>query len=210
MSETVRKIRILCVDDHEFIRDGISHLLRKQPDLELVAEASDGREAVEAYRKYRPDVVLMDLRMPNMNGLDALTAIREIHPRAKVIVLTTYAGDVHAAQAMKAGAAGYLLKSSLRNDLMEGIRAVARGGRHVPPDIAASIAEFISSESLTEREVDVLRAVGEGLSNKAVAERLHITEDTVKGHMHGILVKLGANDRTHAVLIAMKRGFLDG
>lgn len=210
MSATVPKIRILCVDDHEFIRDGIAHLLRKQPDMELVAEANDGLEGVAAYRKYRPDVVLMDLRMPNMNGIEALTAIREIHPRARVILLTTYAGDVHAAQAMKAGAAGYLLKNSLRNELMEGIRAVASGKRHVPADIAASIADFLSAESLTEREVDVLRAVSAGLSNKAVADRLHVTEDTVKGHMHGILVKLGANDRTHAVLIAIKRGFLDG
>ena len=208
MSDIARKIRILCVDDHEFIRDGISHLLRKQPDMELIAEANDGREAVEAYRKHRPDVVLMDLRMPHMNGIEAVGAIREFHPQAKVIMLTTYAGDVNAAQSLKAGAAGYLLKSTLRNGLIDAIRAVASGKRHVPAEIASSIAEFISSESLSAREVEVLRSVAEGLSNKAVAADLHITEDTVKGHMRGILSKLGANDRTHAVLIALKRGIL--
>lgn len=174
-----------------------------------MAEANDGREAVEAYRKHRPDVVLMDLRMPQMNGIEALTAIREFHPHARIIMLTTYAGDVNAAQALKAGAAGYLLKSSLRVGLIEGIRAVANGKRHVPAEIAGSIAEFITSEPLSTREVDVLRTVAQGLSNKAAAEQLRITEDTVKGHMRGILAKLGANDRTHAVLIAMKRGILE-
>lgn len=205
-----QKIRILCADDHEFIRDGIAHLLRKQPDMELIAEASDGRQAVEAYRTHRPDVVLMDLRMPNMNGIEALLAIREYHPNAKVIMLTTYAGDVIAAQSLKAGAAGYLLKSTLRSGLIDGIRAVAGGKRHVPPEVASSIAEFIASDSLSAREVDVLRSVADGLSNKSVAEQLGISEDTVKGHMRGILLKLGANDRTHAVLIALKRGILDG
>ena len=203
-------IRVLCVDDHPLIHDGVAYALQSQKDMLLVGQAVDGEEALRLFREQRPDVTLMDLQMPGMSGIAAIEAIRNDFPRARIIVLTTYSGDVQAARALKAGAAGYLLKGMLRNDLINTIRTVHAGGRRIPPEIASELAEHISADALSSREIEVLRSVATGHSNKLVADELSITEDTVKGHMKSILSKLGANDRTHAVLIAIKRGFLDG
>jgi DNA-binding NarL/FixJ family response regulator len=208
MSKSTR-IRVLCVDDHPLIRDGIAFALQTQSDMELVAEATNGREAIQAFRQFRPDVTLMDLQMPEMNGIDAMLAIRGEFPNARIIVLTTYSGDVQATRALKAGAVGYIIKGMLRTDLIDTIRGVNLGQRRIPHEVASGIAEHVSADALSAREIEVLRAVASGCSNKIVADRLHISEDTVKGHMKNILAKLQANDRTHAVLIAMKRGFLD-
>jgi DNA-binding NarL/FixJ family response regulator len=202
-------IRLLSVDDHPLIRDGIAFAIQNQNDMEIVAEATNGQEAIEAYRRHRPDVTLMDLQMPVMNGLEAIGIIRKEFPAARVVVLTTYSGDIQATQALKAGAAGYLLKSMLRTELVDTIRAVHQGRRHIPQQIAHELAEHIGSEALSVRELQVLRGVASGCSNKIVADQLGISEETVKGHMKNILAKLHANDRTHAVLIAMKRGFLE-
>lgn len=202
-------IRVVCADDHAFIRDGIAYVLEKEPGIDLVGEATNGLEAVAAYKSLRPDVTLLDMKMPQMNGIEALTAIRQFHAHAKVIVLTTYAGDVHAARALKVGAAGYLLKNTLRTDLVSVIRSIHAGGHHVPVDVAASIAANLATEQLSARELEVLRAIAEGVSNKAAGNQLNISEDTVKGHMRSLMAKLGANDRTHAILIALKRGILD-
>jgi DNA-binding NarL/FixJ family response regulator len=204
------RIRVLTVDDHPLVRDGIAFAINTQPDMVVVAEGADGQEAVELYRVHRPDVTLLDLQMPKLNGIAAIEAIRAEYPMAKVVVLTTYAGDAQASKALKAGAAGYLLKSMLRTELIETIRAVHAGKLRVQPEIAANIAEHLAVDNLTAREVEVLRKISAGSSNKIVAADLGISEDTVKGHMKNILSKLGANDRTHAVLIAIKRGFLDG
>jgi DNA-binding NarL/FixJ family response regulator len=203
------KIRILCVDDHPLVRDGIAFALQFQDDLELVGEAQTGDEAVAEFQRLRPDVTLMDLQMPGMNGIDALHAIRKEAPKARVIILTTYSGDVQASRAFKAGAVGYLLKSMLRTELIGTIRDIHAGRKRIPPEIAASLAEHFSVDDLSAREIEVLRSVAAGNSNKIVADDLSISEDTVKGHMKNIMSKLGANDRTHAVLIAMKRGFLE-
>jgi DNA-binding NarL/FixJ family response regulator len=192
------------------MRDGIAFALQSQKDMELVAQAVDGEEALRLYRQLRPDITLMDLQMPGMNGIGTIEAIRSEFPKARIIVLTTYSGDVQAARALKAGALGYLLKSMLRNDLINTIRIVHGGGRRIPPEIASELAEHMCADALSPREVEVLRSVAAGHSNKIVADELAISEDTVKGHMKSILSKLGASDRTHAVLIAMKRGFLDG
>jgi DNA-binding NarL/FixJ family response regulator len=202
-------IRILAVDDHPILREGIAKMLLGQEDMTLVGQASNGREAIESFRLLRPDVTLMDLRMPDMNGIDAIAAIRAEAPNARIIVLTTYAGDVQAAAALKAGAAGYLLKSLLRKELLETIRVVHSGKRRVPPEVAAEIAEHIADDALTEREIEVLRRVAAGKSNKLIAADLDISEGTVKTHMRSILPKLDASDRTHAVTIALKRGILD-
>ncbi len=202
-------IRILAVDDHPILREGIAKMLHGQEDMTLVGQASNGREAVESFRLLRPDVTLMDLRMPDMNGIDAIAAIRAEAPNARIIVLTTYAGDVQAAAALKAGAAGYLLKSLLRKELLETIRVVHSGKRRVPPEVAAEIAEHVADDALTEREIEVLRGVAAGKSNKLIAAELDISEGTVKTHMRSILPKLDASDRTHAVTIALKRGILD-
>jgi DNA-binding NarL/FixJ family response regulator len=202
-------IRILTVDDHQLLREGIAAVLESQEDMTLVAQASNGREAVESFRRLRPDVTLMDLRMPDMSGIEAITAIRGEFPDARIIVLTTYAGDAQAAAALKAGAAGYLLKSSVRKELLETIRAVHSGKRRVPPEIATEIAEHVADDALTVREVEVLRRVAAGKSNKLIAVELDISEGTVKTHMKSILPKLDASDRTHAVMIALKRGILD-
>jgi DNA-binding NarL/FixJ family response regulator len=204
------KIRVFCVDDHPLIREGISFALQFQKDMELVGEAADGEEAIAEFRRLRPDVTLMDLQMPALSGIDAIGIIRHEFPKARIIVLTTYSGDVQASRALKAGAVGYLLKSMLRTDLVSTIRDVHMGRKHIPPEIAASMAEHLFLDSLSVREIEVLRSVAAGHSNKIVAGELSISEDTVKGHMKSILAKLDANDRTHAVLIAMKRGFLDG
>jgi DNA-binding NarL/FixJ family response regulator len=204
------RIRILTVDDHPLILEGIASVLQRQPDMELVGEASDGFEAIEAFAKFRPDVSLIDLQMPGMNGVDTIIAILEKWPGARCVVLTTYAGDVQATRALKAGAKGYLLKSMLRKDLVDTIRTVHSGKSRIPAEIATELASHLTSDALSAREIEVLRMVGEGCSNKIVADHLKISEDTVKGHMRSILSKLNANDRTHAVMIAVKRGFIEG
>jgi DNA-binding NarL/FixJ family response regulator len=204
-----RAIRILTVDDHQLLREGIAAVLEGQRDMMLIGQASNGREAIESFRQHRPDVTLMDLRMPDMSGIEAITAIRAEFPTARIIVLTTYAGDVQATGALKAGASGYLLKNLVRKELIETIRAVHAGKRRVPPEIATQIAEHVADDALTEREIEVLRRVAAGKSNKVIAAELDISEGTVKTHMKSILPKLHASDRTHAVMIALKRGILD-
>jgi DNA-binding NarL/FixJ family response regulator len=208
-TQDVAMIRVLAVDDHLVLREGIARMLDGQEDMKLVGQASNGREAIESFRRLRPDVTLMDLRMPDMNGIDAIAAIRAEAPHARIVVLTTYTGDVQAAAALKAGAAGYLLKNLLRKELLETIRAVHSGKRRVPPEVAAEIAEHVADDALTERELEVLRRVAAGKSNKVIAAELDISEGTVKTHMRSILPKLEASDRTHAVMIALKRGILD-
>jgi DNA-binding NarL/FixJ family response regulator len=202
-------IRVLAVDDHLLLLEGIAAVIEGQPDITLVGQAMDGRDAIESFRRLLPDVTLMDLRMPDMNGIDALVAIRAEFPNARIVVLTTYAGDVHAAAALKAGAAGYLLKSLVRKELIETIRVVHSGKRRIPPEIATEIALHVADDALTEREVAVLGGVAAGKSNKVIAADLLISEETVKTHMKSILPKLNAQDRTHAVMIALKRGILD-
>ena len=202
-------IRILTVDDHPLLREGIAAVLANETDMAVVAEAGNGREAVEQFRAHRPDVTLMDLQMPDMNGTDAITAIRKDYPEARIIVLTTYGGDAQAVRALKAGAFGYLLKSMVRKELVETIRSVHAGKKRVPPEIAVEMAEHHADDALTEREIEVLREVAAGNANKVVALHLGISEETVKAHMRSILSKLGAHDRTHAVTIALRRGIIE-
>jgi DNA-binding NarL/FixJ family response regulator len=202
-------IRILSVDDHALLRDGIAAVFAGQDDMMLAGQASNGREAIESFRRLRPDVTLMDLRMPDMNGIDAITAIRAEFPTARIVVLTTYKGDAQATAALKAGAVGYLLKSLVRKELVDTVRAVHAGKRRIPPEIATQIAEHVADDALTGREIEVLRRVAWGKSNKLIAVELDIREGTVKTHMKSILPKLDATDRTHAVMIALKRGILD-
>jgi DNA-binding NarL/FixJ family response regulator len=205
-----KKIKVLAVDDHPLLREGIAAVLSGEEDIELAAQATSGQEAIQLFRVHRPDVTLMDLQMPEMNGIEAITAIRSEFPAARFIVLTTYQGDVQALRALRAGAAGYLLKNMLRKELLDTIRTVHAGKRRIPPEIAAELADHVTDDALSDREVDVLRMVATGNANKVIASRLNVSEATVKGHMKSILSKLGANDRTHAVTIATKRGFLDG
>jgi DNA-binding NarL/FixJ family response regulator len=202
-------IRILSVDDHPLLRDGIAAVLESQPDMTLVGQACNGREAIEDFRRLRPDITLMDLRMPDISGIEAITAIRAEFSNARIIVLTTYAGDAQAAAALRAGAQGYLLKNLVRKELLETIRAVHAGKRRVLPEIATEIAEHVADDVLTDREVQVLSRVAAGKPNKLIAVELDISEGTVKTHMKSILPKLDASDRTHAVMIALKRGILD-
>ncbi len=205
-----KRITVLVVDDHPMIRDGIAGAVNGEPDMTLVGEATNGQEAIDAFRLHRPDITLMDLQMPGVGGTEALQSIRSEFTTARIIVLTTYGGDAQAVRALRAGAQGYLLKSMLRKDLLHTIRLVHSGKRCIPPEIAERIAEHFDQDALTAREIDVLRLVANGHSNKITAQRLSISEDTVKNHMSNILSKLTANDRTHAVTIAIRRGFLDG
>jgi len=209
MSSDRSPIRVLVVDDHQLIRVGISTLLLPESDMKLVGEASNGREAVAKFREWRPDVTLMDLQMPEMNGFDAIIAIRHEFPEARIIVLTTYAGDVQAVRAMKAGAQGYLLKNLLHKELLQTIRAVHAGHKTLAPDVAAQLAEHTGEESLTPKEIEVLRLIAAGNANKEIAAQLSITEETVKSRVKSILGKLDAHDRTHAVTIGVKRGIIE-
>jgi DNA-binding NarL/FixJ family response regulator len=202
-------IRILVVDDHQLIRVGIATLLIPESDMKLVGEASNGREAIAKYRECRPDVTLMDLQMPEMSGFDAIVAIRDEFPEARIIVLTTYVGDVQAQRAMKTGAQGYVLKNLLHKELLETIRTVYRGRKAMAAEVAADVAQHTGGELLTPKEIDVLRLIAAGNANKEIAAQLSVTEDTVKSRVKNILDKLGANDRTHAVTIGLKRGFIE-
>ncbi|MBV9927477.1 MAG: response regulator transcription factor [Acidobacteria bacterium] len=202
-------IRILSVDDHPMLRKGIAAVLATEEDMVLVAEAGNGHEAVEQFRAHRPDVTLMDLQMPVMNGTDAIIAIRKEFPEARIIVLTTYKGDVQAVRALKAGASGYLLKNMVWDELVGTIRSVHGGKKRIPPEIAIEMAEHRMDDALTEREIEVLREVAAGNANKVIALHLNVSEETVKTHMKSIISKLGANDRTHAVTIALKRGIIE-
>jgi DNA-binding NarL/FixJ family response regulator len=209
MSSTPKPIRIALVDDHPILRQGIAALISDQPDLQLVGQASNGLEAIEQFRLHRPDVMLMDLQMPGMNGIDAMSAIRGEFPDARFVVLTTYTGDVQIVRALKAGARAYLLKSLLHRELLDTIRSVHAGHKRIPPEIAAELADHAADDQLTPREIEVLRLVAAGNANKIVADQLSITEETVKAHVKNILSKLDANDRTHAVTIALKRGIIE-
>ncbi|OAN58393.1 response regulator [Sphingomonas sp. TDK1] len=202
-------IRILMVDDHMLLREGVRAVVSTQDDMEIAGEASGGGEAIREYARLQPDLVLMDLQMADMSGLDAITAIRAASPDARIIVLTTYSGDGRAIKALRAGAMGYLLKASLRNQLLEAIRSVHHGGKHLDASVATAIALHVLDEDLTEREVSVLTLAAWGNSNKQIAARLELSEETVKGHMKALFAKLGASDRTHAVTLAAKRGLIE-
>ena len=209
MGSSPNLIRILTVDDHPLLREGIAFLVKSQQDMELVAEASDGEEAIEQFRRHRPDVTLMDLRMPNLNGTEAISRIRNEFPDAKIIVLSTYAGDVQVLKAIKAGARGYIVKGHVHRELLDAIRSVHAGRKRIPPEIAAELAEHAADDALSSREIDVLRLIGAGNANKQIADKLSIAETTVKNHISNILSKLGANDRAHAVTIALQRGIIE-
>jgi DNA-binding NarL/FixJ family response regulator len=202
-------IRILTVDDHALLRKGIAALVNAEPDMKLVAEASNGREAVESFRLHRPDVTLMDIQMPSFNGIEAIARIQSEFPDARIIVLSTYTGDAQVVKALRAGARAYILKGHVHRELLETIRAVHAGQKRIPPDIAAELAEHAADDELTQREIDVLRLIAAGNSNKLIADQLSIGEATVKSHVTNILSKLGANDRGHAVTIGLKRGIIE-
>ncbi len=209
MSAGISPIRILAVDDHPLVRQGIAGLVGVQPDMTLVAEASTGREAIQQFRTHHPDITLMDLQMPEMSGLDALIAIRNEFPEAKVIVLTTYVGDVQIRRALKAGAQAYLLKNTLHKELLETIRAVHAGKKALSPEASYEVAEHATDDALTPAEIAVLRLIAAGNANKRIADQLSITEETVKSRVKNILSKLGANDRAHAAMIGLKRGIIE-
>ena len=203
------RIRILIVDDHPVLRDGLVAIIQGQHDLEVVGEAGTGKQAVALFEEHLPDITLMDLGLPDTHGVEVIRTLRQSHPDARIIVLTTYLGDVQAIRALRAGASGYLLKATLRRDLLSSIRAVHGGLRHVQAEVATELAQHATEQSLTEREIEVLKLIAKGCANKIVADRLSISEDTVKGHVRNILFKLKANDRTHAVTIALSRGFFE-
>ena len=208
MSDAAKRIRIMTVDDHPALRDGIAAIVELQGDMVMVGEAANGTEAIAAFANLRPDVTLMDLQMPGMGGIEAIAAIRAAFRHARIIVLTTYDGDVQAAQALKAGASAYLLKSTLRRELLDTIRAVHAGRRHIPPEIAQEIALHAAEDPLSVREIDILKLVASGNANKAIAWHLSISEDTVKAHMKSIFAKLDVGDRTQAVTVALRRGII--
>jgi DNA-binding NarL/FixJ family response regulator len=209
MAKQSTRIRILIVDDHPVVREGLNMIIESQTDLRVVAEAGTGEEGLTLFEEHLPDVTLMDLGLPDIHGIDVIKRLHGRHPDARIIVLTTYLGDVQALRALQAGAAGYLLKATLRRDLLDTIRTVHAGQRHVQTEVAAEIAHHAADHSLTQREIEVLKLIAKGCSNKLVADRLEITEDTVKGHVRNILEKLKANDRTHAVTIALHRGYFE-
>jgi DNA-binding NarL/FixJ family response regulator len=209
MSADASSIRILAVDDHPLVRQGIAGLVAVQSDMTLAAEASNGRDAIQQFRTHRPDVTLMDLQMPEMNGVDAIIAIRNEFPEARIIVLTTYTGDVQILRALKAGARGYLLKNLLHKELLETIRAVHAGKKTLSPEASFQLAEHATDDPLTPGEISVLRLIAAGNANKQIADQLSITEETVKGRVKNIFSKLGANDRTHAAMIGVKRGIIE-
>jgi DNA-binding NarL/FixJ family response regulator len=202
-------IRILTVDDHALLRNGIAGLVNAEPDMKMIAEAATGVEAIKQFRRYHPDITLMDLQMPDMTGIEAIIGIRDDYPEARIIVLTTYSGDVQVVRALKAGARGFLLKGRVNRELLDVIRAVHAGQKRIPPEIAAEVAEHAGEESLSARELEVLGLVARGNANKEIAARLAISEETVKSHITKILAKLSANDRTHTVTIGLKRGIIE-
>lgn len=202
-------IRILVADDHLLIREGVAAILGQEADMQLIGQAGDGRDAIEQFRRLRPDIALIDLQMPDVSGIQAIATIMQEYPAAKIIVLTTYDGDVQASRAIKAGASGYLLKSSLRRDMLSVIRRVHAGARHVDPEVAGKLAIHVNDSALGNRETAVLRLVASGKANKQIASELEITEDTVKAHLKSVFAKLKVSDRTHAVTEALRRGFLD-
>ncbi len=201
-------IRIFSIDDHPLMREGIAAIIRNEPDMLLVAEASNGREAIQGFREHRPDITLMDLRLPDISGIDAMVAIRTEFPEARIIMLTTFEGDIEIRRALQAGAVGYMLKTMPRRQLVEMIRRVHAGKKHIPPEIAAHLAEHMGDESLSKREVDVLQKIAGGNRNTDIAALLFISEETVKGHVKHIMEKLGASDRTEAVAIGIRRGII--
>lgn len=209
MHSDPKLIRILTVDDHPLLRKGIAALVNAESDMKLIAEASNGQEAVESFRIHRPDVTLMDIQMPAVDGIEAIDLIRSEFSEARIIVLTTYTGDAQVLRALRAGARGYVLKGHVHRELLETIRVVHAGQKRIPPDIAAELAEHATDDELTSREIDVLRLIGTGNTNKLIADQLSISEATVKSHVTNILSKLGANDRAHAVTIGLKRGIID-
>jgi DNA-binding NarL/FixJ family response regulator len=209
VGDTRVPIRVLIADDHPLLRDGIVSLVQSEADLLLVGEASNGREAVESFRKHHPDVTLMDLQMPEMDGIAAIVAIRSECPDAKIVVLTTYRGGAQVLRALKAGASGYLLKNAIRTDLLRAIRAAYAGDKFLPGDVATELAAHVTDQSLSSREIEVLKCVAAGNSNRTIAADLALAEDTVKSHMKNIMSKLGAKDRTHAVTIAISRGLIN-
>jgi len=205
----MKKITVLIVDDHPFLREGIAAAVNGQQDMVLVGEASSGEEALGTFRRLRPDVVLMDLNLPGMSGIETMEAIRKDFPSARIVVLTAYRGDVQATRAFKAGAVGYLLKNMLRKELLDTIRAVAAGRKRIPVEVAHELVQHSLDDALTDREIQVLKRVAQGIPNKVIAAEMNLAEPTVKSHLQNIFQKLGANDRTHAVTIAIRRGYLD-
>lgn len=208
MSANKNPIRVLVVDDHAMLREGVAAMMSTESDMELAGEAADGVEAIAAFERLRPDIVLLDLQMPRMKGLDVLAALRQLDPAARVIVLTTYDGDFQALRALKAGASGYLLKTSLRKELIDAVRAVHSGRRYIVAEVAHDIALHATEDSLSQREIDILEQVASGQSNKAVARGFGLSEDTIKAHLRSVFSKLHVRDRTEAVTVALKRGIL--